>query len=407
MTRAVDEIDLFDPGSLDDPYPLYDRLRRTAPVHRVDGTDFYLVSRWDLVVEAATRPADFSSHLTAALVHQPDGSASVFDMDGEGQAVHVLATADDPEHLRQRKLVLPALVAKRIRALEPTMQANVRRLWAEGVEGDRIEWMTAMADRLPMTMVAGLIGLPDADVPRLVEWGYASTELLGGVVTTDRLGIVITAATELAGHLHRAFTAACEAPGDDLLGDLARACAAGELEPQVAVLMLVQLVGAGGESTAGLIGNAVRLLATDSVLQQRLRENPELLPDFLEEALRLESPFRAHHRHVVADTTLGGVDLPAGTHLLLLWGAANRDPAVFPDADRLRLDRTVQRGHLAFGKGVHFCVGAALARLEARVALGALLAATQSFELAPEGDAAQWVPSIFVRRHARLALVLR
>lgn len=234
MTRAVDEIDLFDPGSLDDPYPLYDRLRRTAPVHRVDGTDFYLVSRWDLVVEAAIRPADFSSHLTAALVHQPDGSASVFDMDGEGQAVHVLATADDPEHLRQRKLVLPALVAKRIRALEPTMQANVRRLWDEGVEAER-----------------------------------------------------------------------------------------------------------------------------------------------------LESPFRAHHRHVVADTTLGGVDLPAGTHLLLLWGAANRDPAVFPDADRLRLDRTVQRGHLAFGKGVHFCVGAALARLEARVALGALLAATASFEPAP------------------------
>ncbi|MFI2477174.1 cytochrome P450 [Nocardia xishanensis] len=407
MTRAVDEIDLFDPGSLDDPYPLYDRLRRTAPVHRVDGTDFYLASRWDLVVEATTRPADFSSHLTAALVHQPDGSASVFDMDGEGQAVHVLATADDPEHLRQRKLVLPALVAKRIRALEPTMQANVRRLWAEGVEGDRIEWMAAMADRLPMTVVAGLIGLPEADVPRLVEWGYASTELLGGVVTTDRLGIVITAATELAGYLHRAFTAACEAPGDDLLGDLARARAAGELETQVAVLMLVQLVGAGGESTAGLIGNAVRLLAADSPLQQRLREDPELLPEFLEEALRLESPFRAHHRHVVADTTLGGVDLPAGAHLLLLWGAANRDPAVFPDADRLRLDRTVQRGHLAFGKGVHFCVGAALARLEARVALGALLAATGSFEQAPGDDAAQWVPSIFVRRHARLALVLR
>ncbi len=407
MTRTMDEIDLFDPGSLDDPYPLYERLRSTAPVHRVEGTDFYLVSRWDLVTEATARPADFSSHLTAALVHHADGTAAVFDMDGEGQAVHVLATADDPEHMRHRKLVLPALVAKRVRALEPTMAATVRRLCAEGVHGGRIEWMAAMADRLPMTMVAGLIGLPGADVPRLVEWGYASTELLGGVVTTDRLAVVIAAAAELAGYLYRAFTAACAAPGDDLLGDLARACAAGDLEPQVAVLMLVQLVGAGGESTAGLIGNAVRLLATDPALQQQLREDQELLPAFLEEVLRVESPFRAHHRHVVAGTTLGGVDLPAGAHLLLLWGAANRDPAVFPDADRLRLDRTVQRGHLAFGKGIHFCVGAALARLEARVALGALLAGTASFELAPEADAALWVPSIFVRRHARLELVLR
>lgn len=113
------------------------------------------------------------------------------------------------------------------------------------------------------------------------------------------------------------------------------------------------------------------------------------MPGFLEEVLRLESPFRAHHRHVVADTTLGGVDLPAGAHLLLLWGAANRDPAVFPEADRLRLDRAVRRGHLAFGKGVHFCVGAALARLEAWVALEVLLGATESFELAPEHDAAQ------------------
>ncbi|TQM25365.1 cytochrome P450 [Nocardia bhagyanarayanae] len=406
MTRTVNEIDLFDPESLDDPYPLYQRLRDTAPVHRVDGTDFYLVSRWDLVVEATTRLADFSSHLTAALVRQPDGSAAVFDMDGEGQAVHVLATADDPEHLRHRKLVLPTLVAKRVRALEPAMAANARRLWVEGVRGGRVEWMAAMADRLPMTMVANLIGLPAADIPQLVEWGYGSTELLGGVLTTDRLGVVITAATELAAYLHRAFTAACVAPGDDLLGDLARACASGDLEPHVAALLLVQLVGAGGESTAGLIGNAVRLLATDPGLQQRLRAEPDLLPGFLEEVLRLESPFRAHHRHVVADTTLGGVDLPAGAHLLLLWGAANRDPAIFPEADLLRLDRAVQRGHLAFGKGVHFCVGAALARLEARVALETLLGTTESFELAPEPDAAQWVPSIFVRRHARLELVL-
>ncbi|MFX0574297.1 cytochrome P450 [Nocardia nepalensis] len=404
MTRALNDIDLFDPGLLDDPYPLYDRLRTDSLVHRIADTGFYLVSRWDLVMEATARPADFSANLTAALVRQPDGSAAVFDLDGGGQAIHVLATGDDPTHQAHRKLVLPALVAKRIRALEPSIIATADRLWAEGFRDGRIEWMSAMGDRLPMTLVANLIGLPDKDIPQLLAWGYTSSELLDGVVTTDRLLVVVTAATELAGYLRRQLIQASDHPGDNLLGDLARACAAGELTRDVAVLILVQLVGAGGESTAGLIGNATRILATNPVLQTRLRTDPDLLTPFLEEALRLESPFRAHHRHVVRDTTLGGTDLPAGSHLFLAWGAANRDPAVFPEPDEIRLDRPAQRNHLAFGKGIHFCVGAALARLEARVALQTLLGRTAGFELAPNPDAAQWVPSIFVRRHRRLEL---
>jgi cytochrome P450 family 144 len=149
-----------------------------------------------------------------------------------------------------------------------------------------------------------------------------------------------------------------------------------------------------------LIGNAARLLAENVALQDELRADSNLLAPFLEESLRLESPFRAHHRHVVADTTLGGVDLPAGAHLLLSWGAANRDPAVFDDPDHVRLDRPNIKSHLAFGKGTHFCVGAALARMEARAAIQTLLENTTRFEL----HDSQWLPSIFVRRHRRLEL---
>lgn len=400
----LDGLDVFDPAHLDDPYRLYATLREHEPVYRLPGTDFHLVSSWELVTEALARPADFSSNLTGVLVQQPDGPPVTFDMDGGGRAVHVLATADDPAHALHRKLVL-AQIAKRIRGLGPTLRSLVDELWEAGLSADgSFEWCRDLADKLPITLVASLIGLPCSDVPQLQSWAYDSTEMLGGIVTENRLPALMASAAALAGYLRTEFGAAKRDPQTDLLGVLAHACNEGGLDDDVAVLILVQLVGAGGESTAGLIANAARILATDPALQERLRRDPALVEPFLDEALRLESPFRGHHRHVVADTTLGGVPLSAGSHLLLLWGSANRDATVFADPDTVRLDRPNPKGHLAFGKGLHFCVGSALARAEALSALATLLERTDSFTIADNG--AEWVPSLMVRRHRSLPLRL-
>lgn len=398
----LDGLDVFDPAHLDDPYRLYATLREHDPVYRVPGTDFHLVSSWELVTEALARPVDFSSNLTGVMVQQAGGPPVTFDMDGGGRAVHVLATADDPSHAVHRKLVL-AQLAKRIRTLGPSVRTLVDELWDVGLRADgTFEWAREMADALPLALVASLIGLPQSDVPQLLSWSYDSTEMLGGIVTTDRLPELVASAAALTGYLYTEFSAAKRDPQTDLLGVLAHACNEGDLTDDVAVLILVQLVGAGGESTAGLIANAARILATDPELQDRLRNDPQLIDAFLDEALRLESPFRGHHRYVVADTNLGGVPLPAGSHLLLLWGAANRDPAAFVDPDAVRLDRPNLKGHLAFGKGIHFCVGSALARMEALAALTTLLERTTSFTIADDG--AEWVPSLLVRRHASLPL---
>ncbi|MCA1004896.1 cytochrome P450 [Rhodococcus hoagii] len=398
----LDGLDIFDPVHLDDPYRLYATLREHDPVYRVPGTEFHLVSSWDLVTEALGRPEDFSSNLTGVMVQQADGPPVTFDMDGGGRAVHVLATADDPSHAVHRKLVL-AQLAKRIRTLGPTVRTLIDELWDAELRADgTFEWAREMADALPLALVASLIGLPQSDVPQLLSWSYDSTEMLGGVVTTDRLPTLVSSAAALTGYLYTEFSAAKQDPQTDLLSVLAHACNEGNLTDDVAVLILVQLVGAGGESTAGLIANAARILATDPELQDRLRNDPQLIDAFLDEALRLESPFRGHHRHVVADTTLGGIPLSAGSHLLLLWGAANRDPAAFADPDTVRLDRPNLKGHLAFGKGIHFCVGSALARMEALAALTTLLERTTSFSIADDG--AEWVPSLMVRRHASLPL---
>jgi hypothetical protein len=145
-------------------------------------------------------------------------------------------------------------------------------------------------------------------------------------------------------------------------------------------------------------------LATHTDIQRQVRDNPELLGPFIEEVLRYEPPFRGHYRHVRNDTTLGGVDLPADSHLLLMWGAANRDPDHFESPDKFRLDRRTGKGHITFGKGTHFCVGAALARLEAQIVLGQLLERTSKIEAAETG---RWLPSLLVRRLERLKLAVQ
>ncbi len=406
MPADLAAIDLFDAAVLDDPYPMYRALGEQAPVYRVPGTDFFLVASWAAVTEATRRTAEFSSQLTGVLVAEPGAAPATFDLDATGQGLHVLATADGDVHATHRGIVGPAL-AKRIRTLGPVVSALTEQLWAEELDEDRIDWATGVADRLPLALIAELVGLPAADVPKLLTLAYDSTEMLGGIVGDGRMPALITSAAELAHYAYLAVAAAKERVGDHdsttLLDELVAAVAAGKIDEQQAVLIVVQLIGAGGESTAGLIASAARLLATDLARQTQLRERPELVPAFLDEVLRLESPFRGHHRQVVVDTQLDGVDLPAGSHLLLLWGAANRDPAVYPDPDAVDLNRPRGRAHAAFGAGAHFCIGSALARLEATAAITLLLERTERFDLV-DAEPPRWVPSLFARRHATLPL---
>jgi cytochrome P450 family 144 len=299
---------------------------------------------------------------------------------------------------------LPHLSAKRVRIIEEFTAITAERLWEENLRDGQIEWMSAMAKRLPMMVVTRLLGLPDDDVDELIRLAYAATTLLDGIVTPDQLEASGRAAMELSGYVLRHFEKASANAEHGLIGDVAARCASGELEQTPALAIMLTLFGAAGESTASLLGSAAWILTDRPEIQQQLRENPELLGVFIEEVLRFESPFRGHYRHVLRDTTLAGVEVPAEAHLLLMWGAANRDPAHFESPNDFRLDRTNAKDHVAFGKGAHFCVGAALARLEARIVLGMLLQCTTWIEAA---DVGEWLPSILVRRRERLQLAVR
>lgn len=403
MTVLHDPIEFFGAESIQHPYPLYDRLRAGGPVHRIGDSEFYAVCSWDSINEVINRPEDFSSNLTATMTYSADSGISPFQMDGLGGPTQVLATADDPAHALHRKLLIPQLSARRIRAMASFIAETFDRLWTNGMHNGRIEWMGALANRLPMMIVARLIGVPDDDVDQLVKWGCASTQLLDGLVDQDQLTASGVAAMELGNYIRDRFGPAAADPKDDLLGALATACAGGGFDELTAQMMMIILFSAGGESTASLLGSSAWILADRGDIQQRVRDDPALLGAFIEETLRYEPPFRGHYRHVVTDTTLGGIDLPAGSRLLLLWGAANRDPVQFEAADEFRLDRPTGKGHLTFGKGAHFCVGAALARLEAQIVLGTLLDRTSWIEAA---DVGLWLPSILVRRLERLELTV-
>ena len=404
MTVVDDPARFFSAGALQDPYPLYDRMRAESPVHRIGESVFYVVCGWDALLEALERADDFSSNLTATMIYHDDGSVTPFEMGPLGDASHALATADDPIHAMHRKILLPHLSAKRVQIIEEFAVQTADRLWEESLHDGQIEWMSAMANRLPMMVVARLLGLPDDDVDKLIRLGYATTSLLDGVVTADQLQAAGMAAFELSGYVMQHFENASACGEHGLIADMAERYASGELEQGPAMGIMLTLFSAAGESTASLLGSAAWILAARTEIQQQVRENPELLGVFIEEALRFESPFRGHYRHVLRDTTLAGVEVPANAHLLLMWGAANRDPAHFDAPNEFRLNRTSSKDHVTFGKGAHFCVGAALARLEARIVLGMLLKRTTWIEAT---DVGEWLPSILVRRREHLRLAVR
>lgn len=395
-------IQLFDDRFVQDPYPLYERMLADGPVHRVGNSDFYGVCSWDAINEAIGRPEDFSSNLTATMTYHV-GKLAAFPMGELGGDIQALATADDPAHAAHRKLVVPQLAAKRINELELFVGETADRLWDEGVQDGTIEWMSAMANRLPMMVVMRLIGVPDVDFEQLMRLAYSSTKLVEGLVDEDQLAAAGVATLELATYIVEHLDRAAAEPRDDLLSVVATACASGQLAELTALPMIITLFSAGGESTASLIGSAAHILASRPDIERQVRETPDLLNVFLEEVLRYEPPFRGHYRHVVNDTTLRGVDLASGSRLLLLWGAANRDPSQFHDPNEFRLDRASAKSHISFGKGAHFCVGAALARLEARIVIGELLRRTTRIEAASTG---RWLPSLLARRLESLELRL-
>ena len=390
---------LLDPTVLDDPYEFYATLRTQAPVWTVPGTDIVAISTYELLSEAVARPDDFSSTMKCLLYRDQDGLPARLDF-GDA-AMPTLATADPPVHTTHRRSVFPELVARRMRTLEDDIRALSATTVAQALRHETFDFMATIGNIVPITVVAKLIGFREIVPMQLLEVAFDSTTMVGGTVSLDQLTVLVARIGVIQNWITDQVTGTTDRDEDGILVAVRRALDDGILAMGEVTTILHTLLSAGGESTTSLLGNAVRLLAESPALQQRLREKPEDVGVFVEEVLRLESPFRQMMRSVPHDTRLGGVDIPAGSTVVLFFAAGNRDPAHFENPDKVDLNRGSPKNHLAFGHGIHYCVGAALARIEARAVLTELLEQTRGFALDADHDP-QWVDSLLVRRHAQL-----
>ncbi len=395
--------ELFTREVIDDPHPLFARLRAERPVSRVGDTGVHLVATWDLVEEALQREEDFSAHLTGVLVRGEDGTPAVFELPVTG-ANQVIATADEPDHAVHRGLAQPRLAASRTAALEAPVRAWAKQAvtpWVAAGGGDFVP----LAELVPARVVAALLGLPDGDVSRHRQWAMMGGDMLAGAVTSARVGAMAQETARMVEYLHGQLAEARLALRHDadapLLHALGRGVETGAVDVEHAIGIAIVMFGAGGESTAALIGNAVRRLAADAALADRLRAERALVPRFVEEVARLDAPFKFHYRAVKRDCKLGGMELLEGDRLMLLWASANRDAGHTEHPDALRLDRRHPKDHLSFGRGSHFCIGAPVARLEARIVCEEVLDQTSALALVPD-DPPVLAQSIFVQRHERL-----
>ncbi len=394
--------DAFSRETIEDPYPFYRAMREHAPVFRPAGSDWWYVTRYEDIKAVARDTETFSSKIVAILVGGGSGrllrvpEIPMFPVD-------VLAIADPPVHGTHRKLSTLGLGKNFPKNLEPWMEEKVSESLDRAIPSGRFDWMEALAFRLPMQVALHLLALDVREHDLVKRLSDDAIDLLAGTTSGWRMTKDMIGAFRLYRWCVRAFNRAGRAPPVGLMGALVRAVQEGALTKREASSIVLQVLIAGSDSSASLMGSAVAMLAQDPSLQDRLRADPTQIPAFVEEAIRLEAPFQGHFRQTTRPCELGGVSLPEGARLFLAWASGNRDEQQYERAEEIDLGRSKPRAHFSFGHGIHLCIGAALGRMEARMALAQLLSRTRSIRL--DGPF-EHRPSVFVRTLKALPLVV-
>ena len=377
---------LADPAFFADPYSVYRRLRNERPVYWSNAWQCWLVTRYADVLDALRDHHTFSNkgRQIALINRMPEerqaslrSLSSHYDKGG-------MSNQDPPDHTRLRSLVNLAFTPSVIAEMEPRIQEIVETL-IDGLEIDTpVDFMAQFANPLPATVIAELLGLPQEDQPVFQRWSNTITSFLGaGTANEESAQLSQEAMAELRAYLAAKIAERKRRPTDDLLSRFAVAEAAGDrLTENEMIGSCVTLLLGGHETTTRLLGNGLLALLRNPEQLERLRIDASLIPGAIEEFLRYDSPVQRIWRIVAEDTVIEDQPLRTGDAVFLMISAANRDERQFHEPDRLDIARSPNR-HLSFGHGIHFCLGSALARLEARIAFSTLFDRFSSVELYP------------------------
>ncbi|MET9212957.1 MULTISPECIES: cytochrome P450 family protein [unclassified Nocardia] len=405
-TTAAARVESIEADFFADPHAYYRRWRADGPVHRVRFPDD--VVRWVVIGYAEARVALADPRLRKdiaridTIVHAKRGSTPS-DPNVVALLSHMLST-DPPAHTRLRKLVNKAFTAKRVAALRPRIEQITASLLDAMAERDQVDLMDEFANPLPVTVICELLGVPYADRDDFQTWTRALVTVAGEGEDDERPA----ASAAMVAYLANLVRAKQTDPADDLLSQLVLADDDGDrLTDRELVSMAFLLLVAGHETTVNLIGNGVNALLRRPEQWRALCADPAGVPAAIEEFLRFDGPVdMATVRYTAEPITLGSTEIPAGELVYVALAAANRDPARFADADTLAVDGQ-PTGHLAFGHGIHFCVGAPLARLEAEIAYTALLRRFPDLRLADAANTGHWQTSTLIRGLLELPVRVR
>lgn len=386
-------VDFFSDDELvDDPYPYFDQLRGECPVLPLPN-GVVAVTGFDEASEVYLDGSNYSScnavigpFAQFPVPLQGDDVSEIIERHRDQLPMNEhMVTMDPPDHTRERALLMRLITSRRLKENEEFMYRLADQLLDEFVDDGRCEFIAAYTQPFAMLVVADLLGVPESDHKRFRE-GFGLSPSPGKVGSTEFAGGDLNPLSWLDDWFSRYVEDRRREPRKDVLTDLALATYPDGTLPEVTAVVRTAtfLFAAGQETTARLLAVALKYLAERPELQDQLRARPELIPNFIEESLRIESPVKADFRLAKRSTSIGGVKVAAGTPVMLLNGAANRDPRRFDDPAEFRVDRPNSRAHMAFGRGNHTCPGGPLARAEGRVSLERILDRMRDIRLSDE-----------------------
>jgi cytochrome P450 len=392
----------FDPAVQAQPWEYNDRLIAEAPVHREPNSGLFLVSSYALVSRVLGDHETFSNRFMLMMgggkaAKVPDAVAEVMK---EGYPpVDTMLTADPPEQRRFRSLVNKGFSLRRVSALAPRIEALAAELIDTFVAEGRVELRSQFAVPLPLTVIAEQLGVPREDLAKFKKWSDGFVAQLSGMASPDEQVAAWKLIIEFQKYFEKILKDRAETPQADILSAVVGARIEGERPLDVAECLSIiqQLLVAGNETTASAICEGMWLLMQNPEQLDRLRADPGLIPNAVEEILRMATPTANMWRVCLKDTELGGVDIPSGSAMIVRFSAANRDPAVFADPHGFDVARSNAGEHLALGAGVHFCLGAQLARMEMTKAFEALLERLPNPRIEPGSPAPDYPANILLR----------